>query len=286
MANPQTARKKARRQRRAIRGKSVQVTTFTFTPIGVVKSPFGDRASAPRQANVDGARDVRGAIELFAGHDFEDALSDLEHWDYIWVIFVFHRNVEEGRGFKPKVLPPRSEKKRGLFATRSPHRPNPIGMSVVALESISGLTLHVRGLDILDGTPVLDIKPYVAYADSYPDAKSGWVASSDPDPGFDVVWSEDALAQIAWLRDTCAIDLKERITAALSLGPKPHAYRRIRVVNGESQLAVKEWRAVFHVDGRSMVVDKLRTGYRAKHLATDPTLQSHRDFIARFGNAP
>ena len=89
---------------------------YSFDPIGVVHSPFGERAAAPRQASL--ARDAEGSIELFAGRGYEDALEGLARWDYAWVIFVFHKNVEEGRGWRPKVLPPRSDTKRGLFATR------------------------------------------------------------------------------------------------------------------------------------------------------------------------
>src|SRR6185295_10704904 len=82
----------------------------------------------------------------------------------------------------PKVLPPRSVTgRKGVFATRSPHRPNPIGLSVVRLERIEGLTLHILDSDMLDGTPVLDIKPYVAYTDSHPDAGNGWLDDAEPE---------------------------------------------------------------------------------------------------------
>jgi tRNA-Thr(GGU) m(6)t(6)A37 methyltransferase TsaA len=131
--------------------------SYSFAPIGIVRSPFRERVDAPRQSTARDARGVAGTIELFAGHDFEHALSDVDRFDHLWVLFVFHRNVEQGRGWKPKVLPPRSVKRRGLFATRSPHRPNPIGLSVVRLLRVDGLVLHVEDLDILDGTPVLDL---------------------------------------------------------------------------------------------------------------------------------
>src|SRR5262245_42053141 len=133
---------------------------LTLTPIGVVHSPFVERRQAPRQSAA--ARAVRGTIELFPGKGFEHELSDIESWSHVWVIFWFHLN----EGWKPKVLPPRSRRRRGVFATRSPHRPNPIGLSVVKLEAVSGLTLEVSALDILDGTPVLDLKPYIPYADA------------------------------------------------------------------------------------------------------------------------
>ena len=115
--------------------------------------------------------------------------------------------------WRPKVLPPRSAgRRRGVFSTRSPHRPNPIGLSVVRLDEVRGLTLHVRDVDMIDGTPVLDLKPYVPYADAFPDARTGWLeplagrrrgrepAAVDPEPGFAVTWSPLAAEQAAWLR--------------------------------------------------------------------------------------
>src|SRR5579872_1097594 len=125
--------------------------TYAFEPIGFVRSPFTERMAAPRQPAT--AADVPGRIELSPGRGFEDAALGLEDWGRAWVIFVFHKNVEQGRGWKPKVLPPRSERKQGFFATRSPHRPNPIGLSAVGIERIEGRVVHIRGLDLLDGTP-------------------------------------------------------------------------------------------------------------------------------------
>ena len=189
---------------------------YLFEPIGVVRSPFTERAEAPRQTAA--ARGVPGRVELFAGRGFEDALEGLGGWDYAWVVFVFHRNVEEGRGWRPKVQPPRAEDKVGVFATRSPHRPNPIGMSAVKIERVEGLVVHVRGLDLLDGTPVLDLKPYVPYADAYPGARSGWLEAQDPRAAWEVTFSAEADAQLAWL-ETRGIDLRAAIAAVLALGP-------------------------------------------------------------------
>ena len=253
---------------------------YLFEPIGVVRSPFTERAEAPRQAAA--ARDVPGRIELFAGRGFEDALEGLDGWEYAWVLFVFHRNVEEGRGWKPKVQPPRAEGKMGVFATRSPHRPNPIGMSVVKIERVEGLAVHVRDLDVLDGTPVLDLKPYVAYADAYPDARSGWLEVRDPGAQWEVSFSPEATGQLEWLRER-GVDLRAGIEAVLSLGPQPHAYRRIRKHGDGMRLALKEWRVDFDVDDRRIVVRGLRSGYRARDLTTDAALGVHREYQARFG---
>jgi tRNA (adenine37-N6)-methyltransferase len=257
---------------------------YVFEPIGVARSPFVERVEAPRQAAL--AAGVAGRIELVPGCDFEHALEGLEGWEWVWVIFVFHKNVEQERGWKPKVLPPRSETKQGVFATRSPHRPNPIGMSALRLDRVEGRVLHVRGIDLLDGTPVLDIKPYVAYADSHPDARAGWLETPDPRAAWSVEIEDAARAQLEWLRSQGA-DLRPAIESALSLGPQPNAYRRIRKLPGTGNvmtLALKEWRVDFAVEAerRALRVVALRSGYRPRQIATDESLALHRAFAVAF----
>jgi tRNA (adenine37-N6)-methyltransferase len=189
--------------------------------------------------------------------------------------------VAQGRGWRPKVQPPRSEKKEGVFATRSPHRPNPIGLSCVRIDRVEGLVVHVRELDLLDGTPVLDLKPYVPYADARPDAKSGWLEPRDPAATWHVTFAKSALAQLAWL-EARGVALRPRIEAALALGPQPHAYRRIRRHGAGYRLALKEWRVEFAVDGRTIAVRRISSGYRPRQLETDASLAIHRDFVAAF----
>jgi tRNA (adenine37-N6)-methyltransferase len=257
------------------------VESYRFEPIGVVHSPFVERVQAPRQAAA--ARGVRGTIELFAGRGFEDALEGLGAWEYAWVIFVFHRNIEEGRSWKPKVQPPRAISKMGVFATRSPHRPNPIGMSVVKVERVQGRVVEVCDLDLLDATPVLDLKPYVAYADAYPDAQSGWLEVRDPRAAWEVVFSVQAQAQLGWLRERGA-DLRASIESLLALGPQPHAYRRIRKYGNGMRLSLKEWRVDFAVSEARIVVRGLKSGYRAKELALRPELALHREFESQMAS--
>lgn len=249
----------------------MDAASLQVIPIGIVHSPFGERADAPRQPVV--AADVEGTVELFAGHGYEDAVCDLAAWDHIWLVVWFDRN----RGFRPKVTPPRGDQKRGLFATRSPYRPNPIGLSAVRLLSVTGLTLGVRGLDLLDGTPVLDIKPYVAYTDCIPSANHGWLdppsAVSDASPRpqdpfkrFDVAFGDLAAEQLRYLKEQHAVDLRERIVAQLILGPAPHAYRRIRSEDGKLRLAIKDWRVWFRVEGHLITVESVSSGYRPREL--------------------
>jgi tRNA (adenine37-N6)-methyltransferase len=185
--------------------------------------------------------------------------------------------------------------KRGLFATRSPHRPNPIGISVVRLERVEGLVLHVTDVDLVDGTPVLDLKPYVPYADSVPNATTGWLeplaaiegsaSPPDPAPDFEVVWSPSAAIEAAWLREEHGVDLVEPVERTLRLGPQPHPYRRIKREGDGLRLAVKDWRVRFQVEGRRVTVVEIVSGYRPKELATSAAAEVavQRAFVERFG---
>ena len=265
------------------------VTTLALTPIGVVHSPWTDKRSAPRQPAE--ARGVAGRIELHASAQLADALADLEAWTHIWVLFWFHLNST----WQPKVLPPRSQKKRGVFATRSPYRPNPLGMSVLRLERIEGTTLYVRDLDIVDQTPVLDLKPYVAYTDAVTEAGAGWLNDEAPPaagPTYQVEFVERAREQLAFLRPLAAFDIEAMAESVLRAGPAPHAYRRIRVFDGYSVLAVKDFRLRFRVAGLTIQVFEVQSGYRARVLddpnasATEATpLAVHRAFVAKFGGS-
>ena len=143
--------------------------------VGFVVSPYRERYGAPHQPGVLlGTREgvhAEGHIVL-ADHIAPEVLDDLAGFVRIWVLYAFHLN----QGWKPKVKPPRGPRvARGLFATRSPDRPNPIGLSCVEIVRIEDSKIYIRGFDMLDGTPVLDIKPYLPYADAFPDAKAGWV---------------------------------------------------------------------------------------------------------------
>ncbi len=250
--------------------------SLTLTPIGVVRTPYKALAEAPRQASA--SNDAEATIELYPGQGYEDALSDLDGWERIWVLFWF----DHSQGWKPKVLPPRSDEKRGVFSTRAPHRPNPIGMSAVGLVGVEGLRVKVRGADLLDGTPVLDLKPYVAYADAFPDARAGWLAN-DPGARWEVVWGEPAKTQGVWL-DAHGVDLVKHVGELLAVSPRPHAYRRIRSEGTGFRLAWKAFRVFFRIDGRVVTIARVATGYRAAELASPaPELELHRAFVATFG---
>ena len=157
--------------------------SFNFQPIGILKSPYANRIDAPHQSTVtegteSGALDP-ATLDLADWLD-ERVLRDLEDFERIWLLYVFHRND----GWRSTVKPPRGGPKRGVLATRSPHRPNSIGMSAVKLEKIEGRRLYLLGVDLLDGTPILDIKPYVPYADAFPNSAAGWIDAHDRAQGL------------------------------------------------------------------------------------------------------
>jgi len=144
---------------------------FALSPIGYVRSPYQRRFGTPQQAAAaDSAEDA--VLALIPTLIPEGALADLEGIEHLWVLSWLHR----GGTWAAQVMPPRGPRvRRGVFATRSPDRPNPIGLSAVRLIRVEGCDLHVNGIDLIDGTPILDIKPYVPYADAFPQAKAGWI---------------------------------------------------------------------------------------------------------------
>jgi hypothetical protein len=157
---------------------------------------------------------------------------------------------------------------------------------------VDGLILHVRDADMLDGTPVLDLKPYVAYTDAHPDAGTGWLADtgrsstfaqpSDPVRAYDVKFEALAAEQARWIDVHTELAIRERIQSTLALGPAPHPYRRIRRVDGGMQLSVKEWRVRFAVVERDVRVIEIYSGFRASQLAAgggDETLRLHCEFV-------
>lgn len=142
-------------------------------PIGVIHSPFHAATGTPIQPAY--AEQAAGTVVL--DNDLEPALLDIEGFERIWLCYWFDR----AGPYSPRVVPYRDNREHGLFATRSPCRPNPVGLSVVRLLSRDGTTLHVEDLDVLDGTPLLDIKPYVPQFDAHPGSEAGWLDDARED---------------------------------------------------------------------------------------------------------
>ncbi len=172
---------------------------YGFEPIGFVRSPFKDKYGVPRQPSL--AIAAKGTIQFRNDPDLVTALKSVESFTHLWVIFVFHEHG--GKNWKPSIRPPRlgGREKVGVLASRSPHRPNPIGISVVKIDKINleahgGPQIEISGIDVVDGTPVLDVKPYIPYADAFPEASSGW--AHEDIKKYPVLLSEDS--QIALLQ--------------------------------------------------------------------------------------
>ncbi|MDY7217977.1 tRNA (N6-threonylcarbamoyladenosine(37)-N6)-methyltransferase TrmO [Denitrificimonas sp. JX-1] len=195
--------------------------TYTVTPIGYVRSCFKEKFAIPRQPLLAPA--AQAYIELLPPYDHIDAIAGLERISHIWVIFLFHKTLEK----KPrlKVRPPRlgGNKSIGVFASRATHRPNGIGQSAVRLDRTEVGRLWVSGVDLLDGTPVLDIKPYVPYADSVPMAHNE-IADSPPDL-IAVSWQPKALQQAKQHAQRLQQPLIELIEQCLAQDPRP-AYQQ------------------------------------------------------------
>ena len=242
---------------------------FQFSAIGVVRTPFKDRFGVPRQPGL--ATQAKGVIKINPDPDLKTALRSLEEFSHIWIIFVFHDHG--GKDWKPSIRPPRlgGNVKVGVLSSRSPHRPNPIGISAVLIEKIDleaagGPEIHVGGVDLVDGTPVLDIKPYIAYADSIPDAKAGW--ASEPIPRYLVNFSEEAEKEIVKRDPENKNGLRALIIDIIQIDPRPAFQKRQNPVTESAS-----WGQRYGIDviGNDVKYELRESGfyvYEIKDLAT------------------
>ena len=243
--------------------------SLSLKPIGFIRTAKRVKFQALHQP--DEAEPESNVLELLPGLNFEQALQDVAGFDRVWLLWWFHRNET----WRPLVLPPRGpSQRRGVFATRSPHRPNPLGMTPVRLLGVKGRTLLLGACDLVDGTPVFDVKPYVPAYDSFPEAKAGWIDEVDEAVNapaqFTVTFSEHADAQARWLRETHQVDFAPRLVELLSRDPSPHRTRRIRKrASGAFEIGCGAWRAEFAVDGREVTVRALETGYPLRFLTRE-----------------
>lgn len=187
-------------------------------PIGYLATPFRDRFGIPRQPRL--APHAHGTLRLLPPCDRPEAVRGLEAFSHVWLTFLFHRTA--GR-WSPTVRPPRlgGNRRVGVFASRSPFRPNPVGLSLVELRTLDthdGVVLTFAGVDLLDGTPILDIKPYVPFVDSENDARPGFVAG--PPARLPVDFSAGALRQLSEHAERWP-DLAALLDELLAYDPRP-----------------------------------------------------------------
>lgn len=267
--------------------------SLSISTIGYIHTPMVMKFDAPHQP--DYTQNQESVIELLPGHNFEQALSDLAGFDYIWLIWWFHRN----NAWRPMVLPPRGRKqRRGVFATRSPHRPNPLGITAVKLLKVSGLKLWVGSNDLVDGTPILDIKPYLPNVDAFPDAKTGWIAQVEAEisapPQYQVSVAPLAQEQLTWIA-AHGIDFITRAKELLERDPTPHRTRRItKAWHGQYRIGCGAWRMYFTISEQAVSekdpspknevkIERITIGYKPAALltpATDHVIQ--KDVLLKF----
>ena len=194
--------------------------------IGYMHSPYQEKFGIPRQPNLV---QVESYIEMVEPYNDLLAFEGIEEFSHLWLVWQFHenKNGNENHKFRSQVRPPRlgGNKKIGVFATRSMYRPAPIGLSVVQFKMVKkvgkSVRVYVTGSDLLNGTPIIDIKPYIQYSDAIPDAKSGY-AQQEPDRK-NVVWSENVQFILNELLKTQKItqQIQNELEQVLSLDPRP-----------------------------------------------------------------
>jgi len=234
-------------------------------PIATFQTAAQHPYDAPRQPGAGAS--AHGAVVLHPGHNYEQALRDLDGVERIWLIYLFHHN----RNWKPCVMPPRATRKVGVFATRAPYRPNPIGLSCVRLLKVDGLRIEVGEHDLLDGTPILDIKPYVPYADAFPDSFVAWL-DAVPTDNWTVVFTDTASERVAWLEERGAGPIRDFAQNQLQEKPFDTARKRIRESSpGMWTLAYRTWRMDIAADPdeRCLTVVRVYSAYTTADLA-DP----------------
>jgi tRNA (adenine37-N6)-methyltransferase len=205
--------------------------SFQFNVIGYISSPYKQKFAIPRQPGL--IEEARGSLILAAEYSDDAILRGLDSFSHLWLVFVFHQTAD--KGWSPMVRPPRlgGNARKGVFATRATFRPNPIGLSVVKFEGVERkkdkLIIKLSGIDLLDGTPILDIKPYLPYADALPDAASGF-ADAAPETTMQVSFSTQAA--IFCQQQQQYPDLQRFIEKVLKQDPRP-SYKKQR--SGEQQ---------------------------------------------------
>ncbi len=247
---------------------------FLCRPIGVLRCGTQGKSLLPPQPEADLAPEA--TIELFDGRHLDMALTDLAGFSRIWLLWWFHRNL----GWRPKVRPPRGDgTRRGVLATRAPYRPNPIGLTSVPLLGVKGRTLFIGPHDLLDETPILDIKPYLPDIDAFSDERTGWLAETPVSPQYEVVWSDLAQSQRNWLTEHYHHDFPTVVETTLSCDPTPHKTRRIVKLPHEYRFSSGTWRLFFSWDGGRVVVLRIESGLPVS--TTKPEAELHRRFRAQ-----
>lgn len=249
--------------------------TILCRPIGHIKVDIRVKHQLPSQGfnhheEKNEQWQQQALIELLPHQGFDQALEGLEGFDYIWVVSWMHQAVSSRQidsayyHDKRLVNPPGLDKKVGVFATRSPHHPNPIGLSRVRLLEIRGHRLKIEGCDLLDGTPILDLKPYVVSADSVQGANCGWIDERQArldEQNWQIAYSQQASLDLEKFKEDAYLQ-KKYIERALRFGPKSSSSNRLKKKDAEGktyELALGHWRVVILVEGSWMKIEKIHS---------------------------
>ncbi len=249
-------------------------------PIGYLRAAKQVKFQTLHQPNENHAE--HGVVELLPNCGFEQALRDLEGFSRIWLLSWFHRNAS----WRPMVMPPRGpSRRRGVLATRSPHRPNPIGLTPVRLMGVQKRLIQIGPCDLMDGTPILDIKPYIPEYDSFPGERAGWTeeitAAHQTPPPYQVRFAPLAMTQLDWLKNHWAVEFRPRLVDLLERDPSIQRTRRIRARGGDQRVVgCGPWKVVFRVDTTTVEILSVEPGFPPRFLA-DPKRLSIPDHEAQ-----
>ena len=259
---------------------------FTFTAIGTIESAAQFRQDAPRQS-------VYASTEAFLrwnSPEYSDCAVDLEGFDRIWLIWVFDRNTPGKWHTKVRVPVPAEQERYSVFATRSPYRPNPIGISAVELRKITPEGLLLGVCDLLDGTAVLDVKPYIPQVDAFPEARAGWRDRIDSTL-CRVEFAPRAVEQMQFVQENGTLDIRNFCLVQLANRPTDKSRKRVEFDSAKDQWVIhyRTWKIFFEYDpAASRVTAKnIDSNYSESDLAPgapDKYLDKalHREFKKRF----
>lgn len=228
----------------------------TLQPLARISTPFKQKFAIPRQPRL--VAEAKGEIRLLPGFDQPETVRGLTEFSHLWLLFLFHQNLD--KGWRPLVRPPRlgGNERLGVFATRSTFRPNGIGMSAVQLDGIEHRdgkpVILVSGVDLLDGTPLVDIKPYLPYSDAIPDAVGGF-ADQSPDAGIEVDFSDCAQQQLQQAEQNHP-DLGALIAKLLRQDPRP-AYHKRTQSRDNYGVALYQYNIKWTVEGNRALVTEI-----------------------------
>ena len=251
---------------------------FLVKPIGTFCCDFKYKQDMPRQGVLN--QNSKGIVKL----NLENApqcLEGLEGFSHIWLIYIFHQN----QNWKPMVSPPRIHpKKVGVLASRAPYRPNQIGMSLVKLEKVNKDSIEVSEFDLLDQTPIIDIKPYVHYSDSKENSTHGWLIKEET---YKIKFTRKAKEQAQWILDKAGLDFYQITYTQLSTQAFNSQIKRIIQIDDFYVLKYRTWRIKYKkADTNTIEVMDFRSGYKKSDLNNSEDKYSdkeiHKEFIQRF----